>query len=362
MGNADGTSGGGGRNLGLLVLVVALAAVLAVGAVMVGLAALGGQKPPDAGAGPKVGGAQAIAAIMDGAARLMQQREYDKAEVILAAAIKEHPFDADLRRQHAESLVALQRYKDAYAEYEALIALANPSPHAKAAGAPVSGGGAPKPIDARLQFEAGTVASKAGLLDRAEEHYSMAQSGAPGEAKYPLYLAMVQIKRQERQEAIASLVRAVHLNPDLAEAWGTLAELALGDNQLGLAQQHVERAITLQPEAGRWRLVKAKVLKRSGRADDVQKAATMLLALDPTERRKPEVLETLAECYGLLKRPADAAAMYIEAAKTDPTDADLAYQAALWSQRAGDDAGAMTWAKTAAMLGSAEARDMVKGK
>src|SRR5690606_30382505 len=117
--------------------------------------------------------------------------------------------------------------------------------------------------DAALHFEAGTVANTAGLTDRAYEHYYRAQMMAPNEPKYPLYLAMIQIKQDERTAAMASLVRAVTLNEDLAEAWGTLAELELAENMLGLAQQHIEKARALQPESEKWKIAEAKILKRN---------------------------------------------------------------------------------------------------
>ncbi|MBC7833967.1 MAG: tetratricopeptide repeat protein, partial [Phycisphaerales bacterium] len=222
--------------------------------------------------------------------------------------------------------------------------------------------GPPPPGDPQLHFQAGTVASKAGRLDRAEEHYSMAQQGNPSEAKYPLYLAMIQLKSEPPQTdaAAASLLRAIRLNPDLAEAYGTLGQIYLQQNKLGIALRNVQRATALQPTVARWRVVEAKVLKRQGQPE---LAATVLQGLDAAQRRSPEIMGVLAECYGMMKKPGLAAAMYAEAyegsGSKGAAEAGLAYEAAVWHERAGDETGAIKYAKAAAGFGHAEAAGLV---
>jgi Flp pilus assembly protein TadD len=63
--------------------------------------------------------------------------------------------------------------------------------------------------------------------------------------------------------------------------------------------------------------------------------------------------------YALLGRPADAAALYAQSAEQTPGDAELAYQAALWSQRAGRHDEARGFAQRAADLGNEQARSML---
>ncbi len=204
--------------------------------------------------------------------------------------------------------------------------------------------------DPKLHFEAGTVANEAGLVERAEEHYTMAQSGDPTEPKYPLYLAMEQIKLGKDSAALASLIRATKLNPDLAIGWGTLSELALKEGQLGLAMQHVDKARRLEPQTARWRVIEARILKRRAEPGDVEKALQLLLSLEASERANPEVMKATGECFGLLQRPADAAFMYAEASKLRPDDATIAYEASLWYQRSGNEAEALRFAKKAKEL------------
>jgi tetratricopeptide (TPR) repeat protein len=277
--------------------------------------------------------------MLEAARSAMSQQEYGKAETILSKAVQAFPEDQAAHLRLAETLVTEKKYKEAYPEYEAAIAL---SPKPAAGVAPVG--------DPKLHFEAGTVANEAGLVERAEEHYSMAQTGDPSEPRYPLYLAMVQIKLGKDSAALASLVRATKLNPDLAVGWGTLAELALKENSLGLAMQHVDKARRLEPDTARWRVDEARILMRRAEKGDVEKALQLLLSLDKAARMDADVLEATGECFGLLRRPADAAFMYSEASKVRPDDADMAFQASLWYQRAGNEAEAERFGKLAQQL------------
>jgi len=264
---------------------------------------------------------------------------YSEARAVLEPLAEERPFDSDLRLLLAESYLGLEEFAEAYKQYEAAIALEQQAGGASAA-------------SADLQFTAGTVASKAGLIDRANEHYAMARAARPTDARFAMFHAMVQIRMNEKDAANASLLQAVHLDPGLAEAWGTMAELEHGANRLGVAQQHLERALALQPNVERWRVLQARIYNRQARPEE---AATILLGLsEPTRRTKP-VLRLLGESYGLLGRPADAASLYEEAATREPANAELWYEAALWRDRAGHRNLALRHARTASMIGHAEA-------
>ncbi|MBC7771041.1 MAG: hypothetical protein H7210_00965, partial [Pyrinomonadaceae bacterium] len=174
------------------------------------------------------------------------------------------------------------------------------------------------------------------------------------------YLGMVQLRLNKESAAQASLVRAVTLDPSQSVAWGTLAELSLQNNQLGLALQHIEKARTFDPETPRWRIVQARTLKRRGDKGDVELAAQLLLAMDKSEQLRSESISVLAECFGMLRRPLEAAALYAEASRLKPDDSESAYQAALWYQRGGNAEQALRYAKAAAALRHAQAVVMVK--
>jgi tetratricopeptide (TPR) repeat protein len=275
-----------------------------------------------------------------------RQGKFGEATAILLRLVEQSPENRTVRLALAQSLVGERKFAEAYAQYEAAFALE-------------SVGGvqaALTPADARLRFEAGTCANQAGLPRQAAEHYHLAQLADPADARYPLYLAMIQIKLGEDDAATASLVRAANLNPELAEAWGTLAELALRKNALNLASQHLDNAERLQPDVTRWRHVRARLLNRQG---EPEKAATLLLALPPAARRERDVMATLAQAYGLLKRPADAARLYADAARDTPDDPELYFQAATWFERAGEARSAAEHARIGALLGHEGCREML---
>ncbi|MCC6322365.1 MAG: hypothetical protein IT438_13125 [Phycisphaerales bacterium] len=336
------------------------AAVLVIGGIAVRSAMNGPSEASAAGGGTgevAPASAAAVEAGLEAAAKYQRDNQFEQAATILAKLSETNPQDLSVRRAHAQSLMGLKQYERAYNEYQAAVSLLPPgSTRQIAQGADVEAG--------QLHFEAGTCATMAGKIDRAVEHYSMAQTADPREAKYPLYLAMVQIKAGDgasESAAMASLLRAAKLNPELAEAWGTLAELELRKDQPGLAAQHIAEARKLQPAVAKWRLVEARVMNRRGESEQ---AATLLLALDPTQRNQPAVLTTLGESYGLMRKPEEAAKMYAGALASGPEgqtpNAEFAYQAALWYERAGDKDNAQKMATTAAMLGHDGAKAMAE--
>ncbi len=349
-GNVEGGVNSGGASKGPLVAVAAL--VLAVGVVGWFVFNMATSAPSTARATGSGGSgtlprdaAMTIEAGMESAATYSNQGRYGEASAILAKLTEQSAENRSVRLMYAQSLMGERKFKDAYGQYQAAFALDAAGTAAKVT-----------PAQAKLHFEAGTCANQAGLPERAVEHYEMAQIGEPSEARYPLYLAMMQIKLGAEDAANASLVRAAKLNPDLAEAWGTMAELALRKNSLSLASQHLEAAERLQPEVARWRIVRARILNREG---DPEKAATLLLALDPASLRAHDAMTALAQSYGLLKRPLDAAKLYADAAKAKPDDAELFFEAAQWFERGGNETAAAEHARIGAMLGHDGCKDML---
>lgn len=358
--------------------VCGLTAALIVGGVLVARSFVEARPSPPAGASGAGGspattggagrGAEAIEAAIEAAAVYSSRREYAQAEAILRRAVEEHPRDQPLRLELARALVAQQKFAQAYPEYEAALALDRGSTPDDPAGIP--GGNEAASNDAGrakrllgnpdLHFEAGTIASKAGLLDRAEEHYSMAQSGNPADPRFALFLGMVQLRLNKLDAAQASLVRCVTLDRSQAVAWGTLAELALMHNDAAQAIRQIEIARSIDAAAPKWRIVHAKALKRRHDPGDVEHAAQLLLGMDRSELLRPEAVQTLAECYGLLSRPGDAASLYDEACRANSTSGELALAAAMWNQRAGRRDQALRHAKDAAMLGNGDAPDLVR--
>ena len=330
------------RRLGAIGLIALL--VVAAGAVVMTIRAVGGggvggtaaPAQAEAGAVPLAATGETIDAILNAAGAAQQRGELAKAETILRSASRSHADEQRLYLQLAELLAGQRRFDEAYEQYT----------RALAAG----------PRDAASEFAAGTVASAAGRPERAVEHYAAAQAAEPSDWKAPLFLGQVQLKLGRAEEAKKSLLMASRLKPDAAIAWGTLAEIALRENKPSLALVHVAKARELEPDVTVWRVLAGRALKREGRPEE---ALELFVGLSPAARAEPGVMTLMAECYGLLERPRDAAAMYVAAANSYPSRGEWAMEAALWSERAGDLAAARTYAARAAGLGTASAADMV---
>jgi Tfp pilus assembly protein PilF len=325
------------RSTWLLAGAGALAVALVVIVAVTLKSLTGAVAPRDAEAAAPALSLQQRGAILDSARVYLREDEPGKAEAILREAIEQSPRDQDFRTLYAETLLRVGRPHDAYQHYE----------HAIAVG----------PDHAELRHAAGTVANTVGLPQVALVHYHKAQTLNPASPKHPLYLAQIQRKLGQTDEAKASLLRAAKLDPSLAQAWGSLAAIALDENKLSVARGFVERAREAEPSSHGWRLLQAKILRRG---NDPEAALRLLSPLDrETLLADPGLLEEQAMCLGMLGRPAEAAALYADAVerldRLPPDDrpdryADLLRETARWYERAGEDDVAALYARRADAL------------
>ena len=243
--------------------------------------------------------------------------DFPAAVATLEKAVASAPRQQALRLKLAEALIHQRQFDQAVTHMVEAIAIGPDAP--------------------ALHFDLATVASAAGQLDLAIKHYEIAQARSPKDPRPPLYAAMVHLRRGDAAKARAQLVRAVALDDNLAEAWGTLADIELRENRVDLAMQHITRARTLQPEVASWKLVQARIQKRDNQP---QAAAQLLMTLPDGERLTGPVLQTLSECFGLLSRPELAAEQYDLAYQRERSSENFARQAALWFRRAGNQSRA----------------------
>lgn len=185
----------------------------------------------------------------------------------------------------------------------------------------------------------------------------MARAAEPGSAEIAVYLGITQLRLGQVGEAKASLLAAVKLDETNSVAPAVLAQIALDENQNELALRYIRRSREIDPEQLAHRILEARILRRLNKPEE---ALTLMLALPKDQLYQPAVLELCAGCMGLLQRPADAAALYEEALTANPTDAELAFQAAQWHERAGEPEAALAKAKQAKMLGHELASKMVE--
>ncbi len=278
-----------------------------------------------------------IDAILDSARTLSTEDDHAKAEAILKEAVKQYPDNQELRLALANEYLELKKPQDAYDQYTAALSIG--------------------PREPSIEFTAGTVASTIGKLDRAVEHYSAAQSADPSKPDYPLYLGQVQAKLGQNDAAKASLLRAAKLSEDRAIIWGTLADIALRENNTSLAAQHAARARKLEPTNIIYRLIEARALNRSGKPEE---SLELLIAVPDADKRQPEVMRLMGDCFGLLKRPKDAALLYASASDDNEEDGELALHAGEWYERAGELEKARGYLERAASAGNETAAKMIE--
>ena len=192
-------------------------------------------------------------------------------------------------------------------------------------------------------------------LDRAEEHFAAAQATDPTDARYPLYLAQVQIGQGRSDEAKKNLLLATRLDDSLAIAWGTLAQLSLRDNEPNVALQLVGRARALEPAVSIWRMIEARACNRSGKP---AQALSVLHGIPTPERQQLDVLKIVGESHGLLGAPGEAAREFEAAAAARPDDGPLLLETAVWCERIGETAKALGYAQRAEALGAEGAAKM----
>lgn len=222
--------------------------------------------------------------ILESAGVYLKKDEGSKAEAILRSGVETYADEPRLRVAYGDLLVTQRRFDDAYVQYEAAIASGAKDPG--------------------VEFTAGTIASKIGKTERAMEHYAAAQAGDPKNAEYPLYLGQIQNKLGKNDEAKVSFLRAAKLDPNRAIAWGSLADIALRENQLEIALQHVRKARDLEPASVAWRVIEARALNRKG---EPRQAMDLLVGLSDAEKNQPAVARLIGECLGLMGEKEKAA-------------------------------------------------------
>lgn len=295
------------------------------------------------GAGPltsEAGQGQRPAALLDAldaARKSLLSGQPGAANAVLVKLAERYPGDQDTRSLFAESLLELGEPAAALTQYEAAIEIG--------------------PDFAALRFAAGSAANMARKPEIAEIHFLRAQALDTSSSQYPLYLGTVQRNLGKMLDAESSMLRAVKLAPDLANAWGQLADMALGENKLSLATTHIAKARTLEPNSVHWRLIEARILRRQNKPEN---AARLLMAIDTTSRlSNPMILREIGLCFGMLSRPEDAADLFADAVEIRPDDPELLYEAALWHERAERPDRALGYATRSAELGDDKAAALV---
>jgi len=277
---------------------------------------------------------ETIEQVLESVQVYVSAEDYPPAVAILKAALGKYPLDADLRFALVDLYMLTQDFSLAYEQIVAAIEQTDG-------------------VDAKSQFTAGTLANTIDQPEMALVHYQAAMRGDPNNADYPLYLANIQFKLNKLDEAKASLAIAARLAPDRAMVWATWAKISLRQNKLALAQQHIEKTRRLEPHVPAWTILEANIQKRSG---NPERAIELLSALSQDALNDAESMRLLAESYGMIGRPEDAASRMVDFATLNNESAQAAFDAAIWLERAKQRGDAVLWGRRARDLGHARAQ------
>jgi tetratricopeptide (TPR) repeat protein len=279
----------------------------------------------------------AVDAVLNAAITLTREDKVAQAETMLREATNTYPTEARVWAQLGEVLTAQRKLDEAATAYETAVSHAG--------------------NDTQIVLAAAALMNAANKPERAAELYALAVKLSPNDAKPPLFLSQIELKLGRTTEAKKNLLLAAQLDPTIAVAWGSLADIALRENALEIALQHIAKARALVPENTVYRLIEARILKRKNQP---REALQLLTGLTPEQRREPGVLPLMTECLGMLGKPGDAAALYKEAIDADPSNTKLLIEGVAWRERAGDKAGAIEWAERAKLLSAPNAAELVE--
>ena len=251
--------------------------------------------------------------LMTAARTRMGAGQHAEAEIMLRRGVDEFPPDQTLRGMLAESLMAQNKDREALDAFKAALALGE---------------------NAAYRDFAASLANRLGMFEEAANQWALAQNADPGNPKYPLYGAQVLRKLNRQDEARVKLVTATKLDETLHQAWAGLAGIAMDNNNLDPALQHIQRARRIAPTEQLYIQLESTIRRRLGQG---QRAAELLLTID--ERRRfadPELMRELALCFGMIQEADRAVDMYRDASERYPRNADIHFELALWAQRIGD--------------------------
>lgn len=267
--------------------------------------------------------------VLKAAADRAQVSDWKAAETILNAAAQSYAGTRRVHQSYAECLLQMGKRPEAYEQYEKAIASTDSTAEPSA----------------ELLTIAGTVANSAGKPQRAIELYKQATIKHPQHGEAFVLLGQVQLKHATLDEAKASLLQAGRLITDRGVIWGTLAEIALRENKLQIAEQYVTKARQIEPSMLDWRLIEARLRNRQNLP---KKSVEILGGLSESELLQRRTAKLLSESLSMLGEKREAMELLCRASEANPTDGELALDAAAACERGGDTGAALRMAERAA--------------
>jgi len=290
---------------------------------------------PNAGEDPSVDH-QKIDDALDAASQYVNADRPGEAAKILESLHAKHPRHPRVLQQLYELRLFEDRTEEAYDLVSRLLDVGTDDPE--------------------QYWMAGTLAFQLDKFGQAASHYDKARSLDRTNPKYPLYLAQAHIRQHEYEKAKVELLRVIHLDGRVHEAYGNLAEIALIENKLDLAEQHLARARELEPDYFKWRVLESRILRRQG---DPEEALRRLNAIaDDRLQYHDSVVSERAQCWALLGEPEKAARAFVDQVNAYPQAWRSAVKAAEYYLIAEDETRARTWFNYAKKRAPAEAPEI----
>ncbi len=159
-------------------------------------------------------------------------------------------------------------------------------------------------VAAGLNQSAGEIASIAGRLDDALNHFERAAQLDPTNPKHPLYQGQILLQKRMLPEARRALERVLIVDPNEAYAHASLATVALSQDDQVQAIEYIEEARRIAPNDLTIRVQAARVRRL---CDQPRRALELLVLLTEQERAEEAVASEIASCYRLLGQPTKAA-------------------------------------------------------
>lgn len=247
---------------------------------------------------------EAIEAALSAAQQYLVQQELTKAELILRKLIERAPQEYRAYELYGQVLLAMGMQVGAQRDPQAATdAIVQAYQQYRRATELVPSDIEPT-VAAGLHQSAGEIASIAGRLDDALNHFQRAGRLDPVNPKHPLYEGQILLQQRRLAEARRALQRVLAVDPNEAYAHASLATIALEEDDQVQAIEHIEEARRIAPNDLTIRVQEARVRRL---CDQPRRALELLVLLTEQERAEEAVASQIASCYRLLGQPAKAA-------------------------------------------------------
>jgi tetratricopeptide (TPR) repeat protein len=159
-----------------------------------------------------------------------------------------------------------------------------------------------------------------GDVNKALELIQPALDKHPDDSELLTLRAAARVKKQDLSGALSDGLRAVQLNPQNEDAYGTLAGIYMAQKEPEKAQTFLEDAVKKIPKSVDLRLALAQIYASANRLADTERLLTEIVGLRPNEKAQRI---RLAQFYARQNQNDAAERVLRDAIKAIPQDRDL---------------------------------------